>query len=186
MTSDMPRSMQSSVQSSMPGSTPRAPGPRTGARRAAVTSSITLAALAACGGDGGTTPPTEVGPRLDVQAMVLVGEAGDTLFSHQEHWHGFPVVTAGGRARYAQYFVSTTRSSDDHELPPRTDWFTLAAHADANLAVTVEQPAMAAWEGDKLTGALVGRQVGASRVTFVLKRGTTTVKEMPPLPFTVR
>ena len=162
--------------------------PRTAARarRTALTSSAALAVLSACGGDGGTTPPTEVGPRLDVQTMVLVGDAGDTIFSHQEHWHGFPVTAAGGRARYTVYFVSTPRSSDDHEPPPRGDWFTLAAHADGNLAVTVEQPATAVWEGDKLTGALVGRQAGASRVNFVVKRGTTTVKELPPLPFTVR
>ena len=170
----------------MPRRTPNAPVTGASAGRAALASSIVLAALAACGSDGGTAPPTEVGPRLDVQAMVLVGEAGDTLFSHQDHWHGFPVVPAGGRARYTQYFVSTTRSSDDHERPPRADWFTLATHADADLAVTVEQPAMAVWEGDKLTGALVGRQAGASRATFVVKRATTTVKEMPPLPFTVR
>jgi hypothetical protein len=156
------------------------------ARRAALTSPAVVATLAACGAGEGTAPSSEVGPRLDVQAMVLAGEAGATLYSHQEHWHGFPVVPAGGRARYTQYFVSTTRSSDDHEPPPRPDWFTLAGHADASLAVTVEQPAMAAGEGDKLAGALVGRQGGASRVSFVVKRGTATVKEQPPLPFTVR
>ncbi len=164
---------------------PAAAGTSARARRTAFASSTVVAALAACGG-GGSTPPTEVGPRLDVQAMVLVGEGGDTLFSHQEHWHGFPVVAAGGRARYTQYFVSTARSSDDHEPPPRADWFTLAAHPAANLEVTVEQPATAGWEGDKLTGTLVGRQAGASRVNVVVKRGTTTVKELPPLPFTVR
>jgi hypothetical protein len=165
------------------------PGRAAPARRAALTSSVApmaLAALAACGGGGGTTPPTEVGPRLDVQAMVLVGEAGDTLFSHQDHWHGFPVVPAGGRASYRKYFVASARSSDDHEMPARGDWFTLAAHADANVAVTVEQPAMAGWEGDRLSGALVGRQAGASRVNFVVRRGTTTLREIPPLPFTVR
>ena len=170
----------------MPRAIPMALGTPACARRAALTSSMILSVLAACGGEDGTAPPTEAGPRLDVQAMVLVGDAGDTLFSHQDHWHSFPVVPAGGRARYTQYFVSTARSSDDHELPPRADWFTLAAHADASVAVTVEQPATAAWEGDKLTGALVGRQAGASRVNFVVKRGTTTVRELPPLPFTVR
>jgi hypothetical protein len=160
--------------------------PITRARHAALLSLVAVAAGACGGGSGSSTPPTETGPRLDVQAMILVGEAGDTIYSHQDHWHGFPVVPEAGRARYAVYFTARAASSDDHLMPPRADWFTLAPHADAALTATVEQPATAGWEGDRLTGALVGRQAGASRVNFVVKRGTTTLREAPPLPFTVR
>jgi hypothetical protein len=156
-------------------------------RPAALAAVVGLATtLAACGGGSGSVPPTETGPRLDVQGMILVGDGGDTLHSHQDHWHGFPVVSSGGRARYTLYFTSRAASSDDHERPPRADWFTLASHAAAGLAATVEQPATAAWEGDALAGALVGRQAGASRLSFVVRRGTTTLRELPPLPFTVR
>jgi hypothetical protein len=118
--------------------------------------------------------------------MNLVGDAGDTIHSHQGHWHGFPVASAGGRARYTLYFSSRAASDDDHTMPAPADWFTLAARGDAGLEVTVEQPATAAWEGDRLAGALVGRQAGASRVNFVVKRGTATLRELPPLPFAVR
>ncbi len=171
---------------STPPRTPSA-GRRAPGRRAALgLAAATLVALAAACGGGSDDPPTAPGPALDVQAMILVGEAGDTVYSHQGHWHGFPVASAGARARYTLYFSARAASDDDHVMPARADWFTLAAHGDAGLRATVEQPATAAWEGDKLAGALVGRQAGASRVNFVVQRGTTTLRELPPLPFAVR
>ncbi|MDF1505957.1 hypothetical protein [Roseisolibacter sp. H3M3-2] len=143
--------------------------------------------LAACGGDGGgaAAPPTDAAP-LVVAEMVLVDESGTMMYSHRDHWHGFPVVPAGRQLALQQFFVARSSGGDDHEPPPRGEWFSLAAHPDAELRVVVGDTTVGRWSGDKVRGALDGRRAGASVVTYVVRRGATTLKEVPPLNFVVR
>jgi len=148
---------------------------------------LLLLALAACGGDGGgATEPPPVAAPLVVAEMVLVDEAGTMMYSHRDHWHGFPVVTAGRQLALQQYFVARSGSADDHEPPPQADWFTLASHADVDLRVVVTDTTVGRWTGDKVRGALDGRRTGSAVLTYVVRRGATTLKEVPPLNFVVR
>lgn len=144
-------------------------------------------ALAACGGGGDVTAPPPDAPRLEIASVVIEDTGtGDIMFSHDNHWHGFPVVAVGGRRSLRVHFVKQGRAPDDHDMPPRNEWFSLANHADHSLPVVIEDPSRAQWEGDRLGGTLTGRAAGASRISFRLFRGTTTVWEAPPLNFTVR
>ena len=144
-------------------------------------------ALAACGGDGGgpSAPPPDATP-LVVAEMVLVDEAGTMMYSHRDHWHGFPVVSAGRPLALQQFFVARSGGADDHQPPPQAEWFTLATHADVDLRVVVSDTTVGRWSGDKVRGSLDGRRVGSSVVSYVVRRSATTLKEVPPLNFVVR
>jgi hypothetical protein len=144
-------------------------------------------ALAACGADGGgaTEPPPDAAP-LVVAEMVLVDAAGTVMYSHRDHWHGFPVVPAGGQLAVEQFFVARSGSADDHEPPSRAEWFTLAAHPDVDLRVVVADTTVGRWRGDKVRGTLDGHRAGASAVSYVVRRGATTLRELAPLSFVVR
>jgi hypothetical protein len=144
-----------------------------------------LAAVAACGG-GGTAATGPAASSLVVAEMVLEDEAGTVYHSHRDHWHGFPVVPAGGELRVRQYFVARSASADDHEAPPRSEWFSLADHADAEVRVVVRDEAVGGWRGDRLTGALLGRRTGATDASLTIRRGPTTLRELPSLPVVVR
>jgi len=122
---------------------------------------LSLGIAVACGGGGDIAAPPPAAPRLQI-ASVLVEDPATGTFGKQ------------GRA------------PDDHDMPPRNEWFTLAPHADHSLPVVIEDPTRARWEGDRLGGALTGQQAGASRLNIRVFRGTTTVWEAPPLNFIVR
>lgn len=144
-----------------------------------------VASLAAC--DRSATDP-EVEPGLVIAEMVLVDGDGNVMYSHADHWHGFPVVPAGGELPVQQYFVARGSSADDHEVPPRDEWFTLEDRpADVRTDVVVTDTLLARWSGDRVRGTLAGRgRTGASSASWVVYRGTTTLRQLPPLPFSVR
>jgi hypothetical protein len=146
-----------------------------------------VVALTGCGGDGGgpAAPRPDATP-LVLAEMVLVDEAGTMMYSHRDHWHGFPVVPAGRQLTLQQFFVARSGGADDHEPPPQAEWFTLATHADVDLRVVVTDTTVGRWSGDKVRGTLDGRRVGSSVVSHVVRRGATTLKEVPPLNFVVR
>jgi hypothetical protein len=153
-------------------------------RRAAL---LSLGIAVACGGGGDIAAPPPAAPRLQIASVLVEDPAtGTVYFSHDDHWHGFPTVTAGAPRRLLMHFVKQGRAPDDHDMPPRNEWFTLAPHADHSLPVVIEDPTRARWEGDRLGGALTGQQAGASRLNIRVFRGTTTVWEAPPLNFIVR
>ena len=117
---------------------------------------------------------------------VRVGTTGDIIFSHTDHWHGFPVVSVGSQRQLRIHFVKQGRAADDHDMPPRNEWFTLHSHADHSLPVVIEDPTRARCSGDRLGGVLAGEAPGASRMSIRVFRGGTTVWEAPPLNLVVR
>ena len=146
-----------------------------------------LSLLAACGGGGDVAAPPPEAPRLTIASVILEDPAsGMVYFSHDDHWHGFPAVRKGSSASYLVHFVKLGRSPDDHDMPPRNEWFTLAPNRDHTLPVVIEDPTRARWAGDRLGGSLTGDAAGASRLSLRVFRGNTTVWEAPPLNFIVR
>jgi hypothetical protein len=143
------------------------------------------ASVTAC--DRAATEP-EVSPDLVIAEMILVDESGAAIFSHIDHWHGFPVIPADGSVRLQKFFVARGTSADDHDMPSRDQWFTLADKAnDIRIAVTIQDTTLARWSGDRVSGRLEGRgRRGASSMTIRVLRNKTTLKELPPLSFTVR
>ncbi len=157
-------------------------------RRAHVVAPLALLALAACGGGSGPDVPTETAtPRLTIAAMVLENtRTGEVVFSHDTHWHGFPVVRAGEEQAWRLYFVARGRAPDDHDAPARAEWFTLADRADHQVPGVIEDVQVGTWSGDRLQGQLRGGRAGASRLALTVLRGPTTVWQAPSLNFTVR
>ena len=157
----------------------------TAQRRTALVASTMV--LAACGGGDSVAEPPAGAPRLEISSIVVEDAAtGDIMFSHDDHWHGFPVVQAGGQRTLRVHFVKQGRSPDDHDMPPRNEWFTLQNYADHSLPVVIEDATRARWTGDRLGGTLVGQAAGASRMNLRVFRGSTTVWEAPPLNVVVR
>ena len=154
--------------------------------RAVLTMATTMAA-SACGGGGDVAAPPPQAARLEISSIVVEDpESGDIMFSHDDHWHGFPVVAAGAARTLRVYFVKQGRAADDHDMPPRNEWFSLQEHADHSLPVVIEDPTRANWTGDRLGGQLAGRAAGASRLNFRVFRGSTTVWEAPALNLVIR
>jgi hypothetical protein len=81
-----------------------------------------MVTLTAC--DRSATAP-EVEPDLVIAEMVMVDDGGTAIFSHLDHWHGFPVVPAAGSVSLQKYFVALGTTADDHDMPSRDKWFTL-------------------------------------------------------------
>jgi hypothetical protein len=154
-------------------------------RRPRLVSAALVLLLAAC--DRAATAP-EVAPDVVIAEMIMVDEQGNAMWSHNDHWHGFPVVPMTGSTRLQKYFVARGTSADDHDMPSRDQWFTLGAKAtDIRLSVVIADTTMARWTGDRVTGAIEGRgRRGATSMAMRVMRGNTTLKELPPLSFTVR
>jgi hypothetical protein len=95
-------------------------------------------------------------------------------------------VPVGGTESLELFFSSMEMNADDHEAPPFETWFTLAAHPTLALNGIIEHPSIATWSGGTTVGTLSGHVVGASRISFIVKRGTTTLLEAAPLNFLVQ
>jgi hypothetical protein len=140
--------------------------------------------IAGCSDREPTTPTVE---GLNVREVILMASDGSVAYSHRDHWHGAPVVRAGQSVSIDMHFTSTQSDPDTHEAPPVESWFRLGtAPADYNLRVVVEDTTIARWTGDRERGTLTGLRAGASRLSIVVRRGTTTVLEAPPLNFRVQ
>jgi hypothetical protein len=142
---------------------------------------ILLGTLAGCEGN-----PIEPEPSPEIREIILRTEDGDFIFSHSDHWHGAPVVREGESTRFTLFFTSIRATADDHDLQPVESWFSLAEHEGFNVHVVIEDTQLARWEGDRVSGSLHGLRAGASRLSIVVRRGTTTVYEAPPLNFRVQ
>ncbi len=148
---------------------------------------VTATLLVACSGGESVSAPPAGTPQLGIASVIVEDPAtGDIIFSHNDHWHGFPVVSVGSQRQLRIHFVKQGRAADDHDMPPRNEWFTLQSHADHSLPVVIEDPTRARWSGDRLGGVLAGEAPGASRMSIRVFRGGTTVWEAPPLNLVVR
>jgi hypothetical protein len=148
--------------------------------RGAVATLASLLVVAAC--DRSPTAPDE----LLVNEIILEVDDGTFAFSHIDHWHGAPALRAGGGIGMTMHFTSIRQSADEHEPLPPGNWFTLEGHPEYNVRVVIEDTTIARWSGDRVRGTLEGRRAGASRMSFVVRRGTTTIYEAPPLNFIVQ
>ncbi len=139
--------------------------------------------LAACTSDGPTEPTVD---GLLIQEIILMGDDGSYAYSHRDHWHGAPVVREGQEAGFDLWFSEIQLPADDHDPPPTESWISLADHPEYSVHVVIEDPSLARWTGTSSRGSLEGQLAGASRMSFVVRRGPTTIYEAPPLNFRVR
>jgi hypothetical protein len=149
---------------------------------ATLLSGVALAAtLVGCSG-GSTAPRAD---DLRVHEVILQDGAGNVMYTHYGHWHGAPVVPLNDAATLRIWYFAEQMGPDDHDAPPREQWLSLADKSAYDVRAVVEDPTLASWSGDRTSGRLAGLREGASRISFVIKRGTTTVHEAPPLNFRV-
>jgi predicted small secreted protein len=138
--------------------------------------------LTACNDD--PAAPTVAG--IQIADLMLLAPGPELIFSHRDHWHGAPLVRLSQQGlRLEMHFVDASMAPDDHDPPPMEAWFTLADHPDYSVHAVIQDPTLARWEGDRTVGTLTGLRTGASLITFVIRRGTTTIWEAPPLNFRV-
>jgi hypothetical protein len=149
-------------------------------RHAAAAALLFAATTVAC--DRSPTAPDE----LLVNEIILAVDDGTFAFSHYEHWHGAPALRAGSSVGMNLHFTSVRQSVDEHEPLPVEQWFTLAGHPEYGVQVVIEDPTVGRWSGDRVRGTLEGLRPGVSRMTFVVRRGTTTIYDAPPLNFVVQ
>jgi hypothetical protein len=140
-------------------------------------------ALLLAGCSKSATEPTP--DDLKIFEIIVQDDGGNVMYTHHGHWHGAPVVPASGSTRLTLWFFPEQMGPDDHDAPPREKWLSLAGKAEYDVRAVVEDPTIATWSGDRTGGQLAGVREGASRISFVLRRGTTTVYEAPPLNFRV-
>jgi hypothetical protein len=148
-------------------------------RNAAVIALLSFFVLAC---DRSPTAPAE----LLVNEVILAMDDGSFAFSHMDHWHGAPTVRAGSGVGVNLHFTSLRQPADEHDPAPIEQWFTLAGHPEYSVRVVVEDTTIGRWSGDRVRGTLNGLQAGASRMTIVVLRGTTTIYEAAPLNFIVQ
>jgi len=163
------------------GRTPVSTRPRQGTATKILFLALLMGA-AACGES--VSEPTVDG--LEIADIVLEMGNGEIVYSHIDHWHGFAVVNQGTPEDMTAYFVARSTHPDDHTVPSRDEWFTLGDHPDYDLQVVIEDPSKATWTGDRTGGRLTGLEAGNTRKSVVVRRGTTTIFEAPPLNVVVR
>jgi hypothetical protein len=147
----------------------------------ALVACLLVGTLAAC--DRSVNEP-ELSSR--VASIILRTSSGDIIYSHDDHWHGAPLVPLGGSEAIEVFFSSVQMSADDHDAPPTESWFTLEEEPGLTLSAVIEHPTIASWSGSSGGGTLAGLAAGPSRISFIVRRGTTTLLEAPPLNFRVQ
>lgn len=146
---------------------------------------VLAAVVTSCGDKEGATAPEVDG--VTIREIILRSSDGSVAFSHIDHWHGSPVVRANGTVGISLLFTAIRPAPDDHDAPALETWFSLAdTPNEYNVRVIVEDTTIARWTGDRVSGTLHGLREGASRLSVVVRRGTTTLYEAPPLNFRVQ
>jgi len=146
-------------------------------------SGVALTATGAGCSGGATAPRTD---DLRIYEIILQDGAGNVMYTHYGHWHGAPVVPLNDATTLQIWYSPEQMGPDDHDAPSREKWLSLADRPAYDVRAVVEDTTMASWTGDRTSGRLAGLREGASRISFVVRRGTTTVYEAPPLNFRVK
>lgn len=147
-----------------------------------------LLTLAACGG-GSDTPTEAERPTLELREVILTDSTGRVVsYSHRDHWHGFPVVPMSSGLVVRSYYSTEERAPEDHDVPSRASWVTMdTLPAEYNARIVISDTTVARYTGDRSAIRLTGLKANsASVISFVVRRGTATLFEAPPLNFTVR
>lgn len=154
-------------------------------RRLAVGAGVLALTVAAC--DRAATAP-QVAPSVRINEVVLEDPATGTLiYSHIDHWHGFPVVPAGGTLTLRKYFTAFSSHPDDHDPPSRTDWISLdSLPTDINTRIVATDTTVLQAAGTRAQLLLTGRRTASTPLSVVVRRTTTTLYEAPPLNTVVR
>ncbi len=153
--------------------------------RAPLAALLLLGGLSAC-----DRSPTGPSPKTLTIAEIVVldslpGQMARTVYSHEDHWHSVFRLHPNETHLVQLYFVTKEQAAEQHDLPARSQWITLADHPDHRVQVTIEDPSIATWTGNATTATLVGHRVGATHLTFVVLRGETTIYQSPPVGLSV-
>lgn len=142
-------------------------------------------ALAAC--DRADTAP-QVAPSVRINEVVLEDPAtGAIIYSHMDHWHGFPIVPDGGTLTLRKFFTAFSAHPDDHDPPSRGDWISLdSLPAEINTRIVASDTTVLRAVGTRVQMQLTGRRTASTPVSMVVRRATTTLYEAPPLNAVVR
>lgn len=159
--------------------------PRLRLRSVSVAAAVAASLLAAC--DRAATEPT-VTPRVRINETVLEDPTtGALIYSHIDHWHGFPVVANGGSLVLRKHFVAYSPHPDDHDPPSRTDWISLdTLPADIGSRIVASDTTILSTGGSRAELRLSGRRAASTPLSIVVRRSTTTLYEAPPLNAVVR
>lgn len=148
----------------------------------ALACALGVLALAACDRDPSQPEPEA----LRFAEVVFEDEAGNLVYSHADHWHGFLSVRNGQSLPLRMYFVAQGRPIDEHGPPAREQWFTLEGHDAYRVRTTFQDPTLASWTGDRHQAVLQGRFAGSTGASWVVLRGTATQYQTPPTSVVVR
>jgi len=146
-----------------------------------------LAIVTAVGCDRAATAPVVV-ESTRINEIVLEDRASGTLiYSHLDHWHGFPVVPANGTLTLRKYFVPNSPHPDDHDPASRSSWFTLETlPTDIGTRIVTTDTMVLRGLGTRVDLRLEGRRPGSTPLSIVVRRNSTTLYEAPPLNAVVR
>ncbi len=129
---------------------------------------LVLPLFAACG--EGPTPPDV----LEIDGIVLVDTAGVVrAHSHADHWHGALEIQRDQPLELRVYL--TSRSSPTPEPPPQSTWFTLQNEPDYTLEVTLGDPSVVTWQGDRYEATVTGRRTAVTTARIYVEEGDRTV-----------
>ncbi len=148
--------------------------PRTAPRR---WFSLALAAVAAAACERTPTPPVD---DLEVAALVIADAEGTVhAYTHIDHWEGLIEIVPDQQRDFRVYL--SAREGSDLAPPPRAEWFTLEDKPEYTLRVAVNDSRVAAWEGDRHAVTITGRRAGTTIANLAVRRGNTTLYEVPAL-----
>ncbi|MBA2245309.1 MAG: hypothetical protein H0W11_10160 [Gemmatimonadetes bacterium] len=129
-----------------------------------------LAFLFVAGCGEGPTPPDD----LEIDGIVLTDAAGVVqAHSHADHWHGALEIQRDQPLELRIYL--TSRGSPTTEPPPPQDWFTLQDEPAYTLRVTLRDPTVVTWQGERYEATITGTRAATTTARLYVQEGDRTV-----------